>query len=149
MRHSVYYDQGNGYAALLAAGIRLKLLTGDLLPTVETVAAFLRDHGRKGEPGGVHLLGEHREEKVYWCGLGRSSTVVIRTWRHFLHLYEQPQDAYTFYLVPFPQHRRWRQGMRLLEKTPRHDRARQLIAQAAVREYPVFLTVLMTDWREG
>lgn len=149
MKHSVYYDQGNGHAALLAAGIRLKMLPGDMLPSAEHVAGFLRDHGKQRATGGVNLLGELRGEKVYWCGLGRSSSVVVRTWRHFLQLYEQPQEDFYFYLVPFPRNVRWRRGMRLVEKRGRHDRARLLMAQAAVREYPVFLTVLMTDWREG
>lgn len=149
MKHNVYYDTGNGLAALVAAAIRLHLLPPDQLPSPEHVAAFLRDHGRKVAPGDVHLLGERRGEKVYWCGLGRSATVVVRTWRHFLQLYEQPQEDYFFYRVPSPRSPRWRRGMRLLEKAGRHERARQFLAQAAVREYPLFLTVLMTDWREG
>lgn len=148
-KHSVYYDQGNGHAALLAAAMRLKKLPSDILPSAEHVAAFLRDHDKQRAPGCVNLLGEVRGEKIYWCGLGRSSTVVVRTWRHFLHLYEQPQADFYFYLVPSPRHKFWRRGHRLMEKAGKRDRGRQLMAQAAVREYSVFCTVLMTDWREG
>jgi hypothetical protein len=35
MKHRVFYDSGHGFAALIAAGIRLNLLRGDVLPSAE------------------------------------------------------------------------------------------------------------------
>lgn len=149
MKHCLYYDSGTGVAALFAAAIRLKKLRGDVLPSVETVTAFLRDHDKVRPKGDVHLLGELRGERIYWCGLGRSATIAVRTWRHFLHLYEERQEDYFFYQVPSPENRRWKRGERLLNKPGQREKARRYLAEAAVKEYAVFLTVLMTDWQEG
>jgi hypothetical protein len=149
MKHRVYYDSGNGYAALIAAAMRLNLLPGDLLPTPERVQLFLRDHARFFPKGNVNLLGERGEERIYWCGLGRSEIVAVRTWRHFLHLYGERQSDYFFYRVPLPKPYRWRRGERLLATPGRQERGRKLLARSAVREYARFLTVLMTDWQEG
>lgn len=149
MKHRVYYDNGTGQAALLAAAIRLKKLRGDVLPSVDHVAVFLRDHDKVRPPGNVHLLGELRGERIYWCGLGRSATIAVRTWRHFLHLYGQRQEDYFFYQVPSPKNRRWKRGVKLMKKPGQREQARRWLAEAAVREYAVFLTVLMTDWQGG
>ena len=66
MKHRVYYDSGTGYAALIAAAIRMKILRGDVLPSAAHVADFLRDHSKIRPPGDVHLLGESRGERVSW-----------------------------------------------------------------------------------
>ncbi|KEO83679.1 DUF3189 family protein [Tumebacillus flagellatus] len=149
MKHRVYYDPGRGYAALLAAAMRLELLPSDVLPTPVHLQNFLQDHARLEPPGQVNLLGERGEERVYWCGLGRAEIVCIRTWRHFLHLYGERQADYFFYRVPLPKPFRWRRGERLLAVPGKRERGRELLARAAVREYARFQNVLMTDWQEG
>ncbi|MBL0387811.1 DUF3189 family protein [Tumebacillus sp. ITR2] len=149
MKHRVYYDGGNGYAALITAAMRLKLLPDDLLPTPERIQNFLRDHAFLLPKGNVNLLGEQQNERVYWCGLGRAEIVSLRTWRHFLHLYDQSQADFFFYRVSMPKPFRWRRGERLLMTPGRRERGRELLARAAVHEYARFLNVLLTDWPEG
>ncbi|ASS75174.1 hypothetical protein CIG75_09390 [Tumebacillus algifaecis] len=147
MKHRVYYDSGGGVAALLTAAIRLQKLPGDVLPDADHVASFLRDHGNKAHPQGtVYLMGEERGERIYWCGLGGVTHIAVRTWRHFLHLYQLPQSDFSFCYVPKPSCRRWRRGEKLL-KQGRREESRKWFAGAAVQEYAVFLTVLMSDWR--
>lgn len=148
MKHRVYYDAGNGYAALIAAAMRLHLLPSDLLPSVARVRNLLHDHVCFLPKGNVNLLGEKNGERVYWCGLGRSEIIAIRTWRHFLHLYDRTQSDYFFYRVSVPKPYRWRRGERLLETVGKREKGRKLLATAAVREYARFLTVLLTDWQE-
>ncbi|TCP59390.1 uncharacterized protein DUF3189 [Tumebacillus sp. BK434] len=149
MKHRVYYDNGEGVAAMLTAAIRLQLLPQEELPDRAHLADFLARHvPQAGAPGAVCLLGEDGGERVYWCGLGGMAAIVVRTWRHFLHLYRQQQEAFTFCSVPVPQRRRWKRGEQLLRKG-RREESRQLLAKAAVQEYAVFLTVLMSEWQEG
>ncbi|ARU63020.1 hypothetical protein CBW65_20110 [Tumebacillus avium] len=149
MKHRVYYDDGEGVAAMLTAAIRLKLLPEDVLPDKAFLEKFLAGYSGHGQrPGTVCLLGEERGERVYWCGLGGMAEVVVRTWRHFLSLYRQKQSDFTFCYVPVPKRRRWKRGEKLLQRG-RREESRRLLAQAAVQEYAVFLTVLMSEWQGG
>lgn len=99
MKHLVYVDNGGGHGAFITAAMRVGYLSADQIPSEEEVQHLFSSYFVRYRPGEVRLL-KKEESAVYWCGLMGTRGIVLRGWRHFLHLYHFSQSDFIFYLVP-------------------------------------------------
>ena len=96
MRAHIYYDDGNGLTAWIAAKIAAGTFPINQIPSYENFAEEFRTF--RASKGEIHSCGLHPKllTHIGYTGLYGQSHIFVRCARNFLNLFQLPQSNYAF-----------------------------------------------------